>query len=192
MTGGQPTLTVNQAENIVLPDATLLMQSVVVRGDKAREGELILAVAFPWFEIIEAFNRNPRFVYELSPRQWEEMVAGIYSRAGFEEVVLTPRSGDAGRDVIATKYGVGTIKVIDQVKAYSPGRLVIADDVRALYGVVAADSSVSKGFLTTTSDFAPKLRDDPLMGPLIGSRLELVNGAQLVARLRELGRRDQK
>jgi restriction system protein len=59
--------------------------------------------------------------------------------------------------------------------------------VRALYGVVAADRGVSKGFLTTTSDFAPRLREDPLMGPLIGSRLELVNGKQLLARLNELG-----
>jgi restriction system protein len=114
------------------------------------------------------------------------MIAGAYHRAKFDVVFLTPRSGDAGRDVIATKHGVGTIRVVVQVKAYSPGHLVTADDVRALYGIVAADPSVSKGFLTTTSDFAPRLRDDPLMGPLVPSRLELVNGTQLLARLKEL------
>jgi hypothetical protein len=40
----------------------------------------------------------------------------VIKKAGFEEVILTPRSGDHGRDVIATKKALGTIRVIDQVK----------------------------------------------------------------------------
>ncbi len=36
----------------------------------------------------------------------EKRIAGAYERAGYPEVVLTPRSGDAGRDIIATKPGV--------------------------------------------------------------------------------------
>jgi restriction system protein len=120
--------------------------------------------------------------FQMTPRQWEEMVAGAYERAGAEEVILTPRSVDGGRDVIAL------IRVIDQVKAYTPGHLVTADDVRALFGVVVADRA-SKGFLTTTSDFAPQLRDDPLMAEQIGPRLELVNGTQLLARLKKLAKK---
>jgi restriction system protein len=76
------------------------------------------------------------------------MVAGAYDRVGFDKVILTPRSGDLRRDVIAIKYGLGTVRVIDQVKAYGPGHLVTADDVRALLGVLDADGA-SKGFLTT-------------------------------------------
>ena len=181
-------LTATQATNIALPDAALLLQTVVERGEKTSEGELIIAVTLPWFEIIAAISKDPNFLYQLSDRQMEEMIAGSYHRAKFDEVILTPRSGDAGRDVIATKRGVGTIRVVDQVKAYSPGHLVTAHDVRALFGVVAADPKVSKGFLTTTSDFAPRLREDPLMAPLLGSRLELVNGTQLLARLKELAK----
>jgi restriction system protein len=100
--------------------------------------------------------------------------------------MLTERRRNAGRDVIATKHGIATIRVIDQVKAYGPGHLVTANDVRALLGVVDADGA-SKGFLTTTSDFAPRLRQDPLMKKHIGSQLELVNGTQLLARIKELG-----
>ena len=81
----------------------LLLQTVVVRGERTAEGTLIQAVALPWFEIIALLEKDPTVAFQLPPDRWEEMVAGAYQRAGFEEVVLTPRSGDLGRDVIATK-----------------------------------------------------------------------------------------
>jgi restriction system protein len=163
----------------------MLLKTLLERGETTDEGAIIEAVMLPWFDIIRLIQKNPEAVYEISPRAWEEIVAGAYKRAGFDEVILTPHSGDRGRDVIATMRGIGVIRVIDQVKAYKPGHLVTANDVRALMGVLTADGA-SKGFLTTTSDFAPKLRDDPLIKPWISSRLELVNGAQLVSRLKEL------
>jgi restriction system protein len=116
------------------------------------------------------------------------MIAGIYKESGFDEVILTPRSGDYGRDVIAIKRGVGSIRVIDSVKAYKPPRLVRYDDVRALIGVLHGDRA-SKGFLTTTSDFAPNMMNDPFISCWIPSRLELVNGSMLLARLRELAQK---
>jgi Restriction endonuclease len=64
------------------------------------------------------------------------MVAGAYWQLGATEVILTPRSRDHGRDVIATLPAVGTIRVIESVKAYGRGHLVEYDDVRALLGVV--------------------------------------------------------
>ena len=92
------------------------------------------------------------------------------------------------RDVIAVKRGLGVVRVIDQVKAYKPGHLVTADDVRALIGVLHGDGA-SKGFLTTTSDFAPRLEADPLIAHFIPSRLELINGTALLKRLDELVKR---
>ena len=77
------------------------------------------------------------------------------------------------------------MRIIDQVKAYKPDHLVKADEVRAHMGVLQTDGA-SKGFVTTTSDFAPKLRQDPLISPLIPSRLDLINGETLLARLKEL------
>lgn len=103
-------------------------------------------------------------------------------------MILTPRSGDFGRDVIAIKKGLGEVRVIDQVKAYKPGHLVTANDVRALMGVLQNDGA-SKGFLTTTSDFAPKMGDDPLITPFIPQRLELINGDKLILRLQELAKK---
>jgi restriction system protein len=176
------------AFNIMRNTISLLLQAVVVPGVKTDEGQLIEAVALPWFEIIAALSRNPSLAYQIKDRKWEEIIAGAYQRAGFDEVTLTPRSGDFGRDVIAVKRGLGTVRIIDQVKAYGPSHLVTADDVRALLGVLQGDKA-SKGFLTTTSDFAPKLRDDILLKPFMPAQLELINGKMLLARLEELAKK---
>jgi restriction system protein len=170
---------------LALPETSLLLQAVVEVGEKTNEGELIIGVTLPWFEIIAAMHKDPRLVLELSPRKWEEMIAGVYRRAGWDNVILTPRSGDGGRDVIAEKRGVGTVRIIEQVKAYKPGHLVTADEARSLLGALEMDGA-SKGFLTTTSDFAPGLRKNPEWREYIPSRMELVNGSELLARLKEL------
>ena len=180
---------------VQIPDiekvVSLLMQTVIVAGAKTREGVLIKSVTIPWFEIIRLLEKDPSIAYKISAQKWEEIIAGAYQLAGFDEVTLTPRSGDLGRDVIAIMKGIGSIRVIDQVKAYKPSHLVTANDIRALVGVLHGDGA-SKGFLTTTSDFAPLVRTDPLIVPFIPSRLELVNGSQLITRLEELAKKQVK
>lgn len=168
--------------------ANLLLQAIIVPGGKTDEGQIIEAVSLPWFEIIKSLSQDPSLAFQITGRQWEEIIAGAYERAGFDEVILTPRSGDLGRDVIAVKRGLGTIRIIDQVKAYSPGHLVTADDVRALLGVLQGDKA-SKGFLTTTSDFAPRLRNDILLKPFMPAQLELIDGSMLLARLKVLAKK---
>ncbi len=166
---------------------SLAMQAVVTLGEKTSEGYLIEAVTIPWFEIIEMLKKDSKLAFEIPPRKWEEIVAGAYERAGWDEVTLTPASGDFGRDVIAVKRGICTVRIIDQVKRYKPGHLVTADEVRALLGVLQGDGA-SKGCLTTTSDFAPRLRDDILLKPYIPRQLDLVNGVELLRRLENLAK----
>ena len=163
----------------------ILLQGTIGRGGKTAEGTLGEAVAPPWFEIIRLLQQNPALAYQLGPEKWEEMVAGAYERAGFDRVTLTPRSGDHGRDVIAERTGWGAIRIVDQVKAYKPGHLVTANDVRAL-GFVLQQDEAAKGFVTTTSDFAPRIGDDPFISPWLGSRIELVNGTRLLRLLGDL------
>jgi restriction system protein len=164
---------------------SLLLQTVIVAGDRTNEGRLIEAVTLPWFDIIALLEKDFSIAYKIPPDKWEELIAGTYKAAGFDQVTLTPRSGDHGRDVIAIKKGVGFIRVIDQVKAYKPLHRVKASEVNALIGVLHGDGA-SKGFLTTTSDFAPRIATNPTIIPFIPSRLELINGAKLQARLAEL------
>jgi hypothetical protein len=72
---------------------SLLVQTIIVRGERTNESTLIVAVALPWFDIIDMLKRDPNLAYQLSPEKWEEIVAGAYKKAGFDEVTLTPRSG---------------------------------------------------------------------------------------------------
>lgn len=162
------------------------MKSLLYFSDPTREGALVRAVGVPWFAVMERIRKDPASIYQIDPRTWEEIIAGAYERAGFDEVILTPRSGDKGRDVVATKHGVGSIRVFDQVKAYKDGHLVTADEVRAMLGVITGAQNVSKGVITTTSMFAPKVRTDEYIRPNIPFRLELKDRDDLLSWLDQL------
>ena len=168
----------------------ILMQAVVSVGEKTPEGHRIQAVTLPWFTIIEEVQRDAAYLNQIDWRKLEELVAGAYEQAGYE-VVLTPRSADRGRDIVAVKRGVCSIRIIDQVKAYAPHRRVTANDVRALIGVLASEQNTSKGIVTTTAAFAPGIWNDPTIKPFIPYRLELRDGEQLRRWLLDLAvRRD--
>jgi restriction system protein len=167
----------------VFGSTTLLLQSVVERGARTSDGDLLTAVAPAWAKIVSLLENDPTVAYKITPRKWEEIIAGAYAEAGFDEVTLTPHSADGGRDVIAVKRGCWSVRILDQVKAYGPGHLVPADDVRALLGVLHSDRNATKGLVTTTSDFAPKIAEDESIAPFVPHRLELVNGTELMTRL---------
>src|SRR5208337_1684735 len=174
--------------DVVLKDLpSILMQAVVIPGEKNEEGRLIQAVALPWFDIINLIKNDPSIAFQIDSRKWEEIVAGAYHKAGFK-VTLTPKSGDLGRDLIAEKAGWGCVRFIDQVKAYKPGHRVTAEEVRALGHVLQADQNATKGIVTTTSDFAPRIVEDKFIKPFLPYRIELVNGVRLLQHLVELAK----
>ena len=162
--------------------------STIVKVEKeVPDGQIITLVDPFYSELINAISINPELIYQIEPRKWEEIIAAAYDKAGFDKVILTPRSADYGRDVIAIKKGLGSVKFIDQVKAYNAGHIVTADEVRSLLGVLQADQSASKGIFTTTSTFAPKIKQDKLIRPFIPYRLELVDKNKLLKRLIHFG-----
>jgi len=155
---------------------------------KTDEGQLVAAVGNAWLRILQFLATDPDAVMQMKPREWEEFIAGCYDRDGYV-VTLTPPSGDLGRDVIAEKAGVGTIRILDQVKRYKPGHLVTYDEVRAMLFVAQADKA-TKSFITTTSAFAPRLMEDKLIAPHIKSGfLEPRDGEKTFAWLKELSRK---
>jgi restriction system protein len=162
---------------VVYPDV-LLQAAVVSLGSSTREGSIVETVAPAWFEILKLLDQDPDFLFKVPWRKLEEIVAGAYERAGCD-VVLTPRSGDRGRDVIATRPGIFSVRIVDQIKAYQPGHVVTADEVRSMLGVLQVDRNVSKGLVTTTSHFAPGIEKDSGLSAFIPYRLELKNGDQL-------------
>jgi restriction system protein len=167
------------------PDPEVLLQAaIILTGDTTQEGVLVRGVAVAWEEIIRWLAQDPKFLFKISWRKLEELIAGAYEREGWPEVILTPRSGDGGRDVIATRPGIGSIRFYDQVKAYKPGHIVTANDVRAMYGVLTLHQNVSKAIVTTTSQFAPGVFDE--FKAVIPHRLELKDRAPLLEWLQQI------
>jgi len=169
----------------------LIRSTILQFGKQIHEGKdkgrIVEVVLRPWFDLTEAILKDPKAAYEVPPEMWEEIVAGRYKEEGWDEVNLTPRSGDYGRDVIATSKTklVGVVRIIDQVKRYTPPNEVTANDVRAMLGVLHGDGA-TKAFVTTTAEFAPGILTDPLLSQYIPNRLELINGPELYRRLGEV------
>ena len=164
----------------------ILLQGIVEPYEKTDDGVLVRAMSVPWRWIIDALSKDWSAAFEISFEQWEQLIAAAFDKAGYDEVTLTPRSGDFGRDVIAVKKGVGSVRIIGSVKAFKPDHLVKHDDVRALAGVLHGDPGATKGIVTTTSDFAPNIATDPFLAPLMPYRLEMLNGAALKSWLASL------
>lgn len=102
-------------------------------------------------KLISLLAREPGYLYRLSPRAFEEVVAEIFARQGFE-VHLTKQTRDGGKDIIAlyNKLGIST-KYIIECKRYTNKPIGI-ELVQRLAGVRHA-LSANKAILATTSRF---------------------------------------
>jgi restriction system protein len=136
-------------------------------------------------EILAQLESDPAFLYRVPWRKLEELIAGAFERDGWPIVVLTPRSGDKGRDVIATRPGVGCVRIVGQVKAYAHGRVVTAEEVAAIAFTRDLDHA-SKAMLMTTGRFAPGVLKDDRLKPHSPYQLELMDGEALLKWLRSL------
>lgn len=174
-----------------VPDASAVPElfvgaSLVNVGDGTDDGRLIAAITPFWRRVFTELQKDPTALHRLlDPWQFEEFIAGAYEEEGWERVILTPRSGDGGRDIIAYRsdWG-GGIRYLDQVKLYAPNREVPANDVRALWGVLAHDPAASKAVFTTTSRFAPGVESE--FADRTPTRIQLKDGKALETWLRQI------
>jgi len=106
--------------------------------------------------LIHLIQQDNSYIYKISPREFEEIIAEIFRQQGFE-VELTKRTRDGGKDVIAVhrnSMGIDTRYFIE-CKRYAPGNKVDVGIVRALYGVHSGLSGANKSIIATTSSFTP-------------------------------------
>ena len=97
-------------------------------------------------------------MFSLKSRQFEEFVAELFTREGFQ-VELTPPRKDGGRDILAvSKSEFGSHLYLAECKRYHPNRPVGVAYVRALYGVLEYEKA-TKGILATTSYFTKGAHD---------------------------------
>jgi restriction system protein len=103
-------------------------------------------------DLLKTLARNPNLLYSLHPRKFEEVIAEIFFKNGFE-VELTKATRDGGKDIIAiyNKMNIST-KYIIECKRYSKERKISLAIVQRLLGVKIA-SAANKAILATTSSF---------------------------------------
>ena len=131
-------LAVADAELIYDPPAVLVAPSLIASVSDA---------------LLEMLARNPRLLYEVSPRRFEEVVAELFRKEGFE-VELTQTTRDNGIDIIAVSRRMNIWqKMIVECKRYAPENRVGVAVVQRLLGV-KDQVSANKAVIVTTSSFS--------------------------------------
>lgn len=103
-------------------------------------------------ELTAYLLNNPNAMHQMSPRKFEELVAYIMEKHGYE-VTLTQQSRDGGIDIFALKNeGFGNILTIVDCKKYSVNKPVGIAAVRGMYGTLQVENA-SHGMIATTSRF---------------------------------------
>lgn len=105
------------------------------------------------------------FFDSLDPDRFEELLASIFSKAGWRTQTTT-RSNDRGIDVIARKRFPIRRKYLIQAKCNSQGNNLSADDVRNYHALRDQENNVDQVILATTSDFSNQAK-------IIGEKLDI-------------------
>lgn len=105
-------------------------------------------------ELIKYLKSHPKALYEIRPRQFEELIAEIFKSFGWE-VELTPETRDGGYDLFAICKDISGLKSkwIIECKKYAENRKVGVDIIRSLYGVKKTQHGAN-ALLATTSFFS--------------------------------------
>ncbi|WP_462169719.1 restriction endonuclease [Pseudoalteromonas xiamenensis] len=104
--------------------------------------------------ILERIKYNPDAIHNLTPRQFEEMVAELMIKRGYE-VDLTKATRDGGKDlIIANHTDIGNFMYYVECKKYAPTNPVGVNLVRELAGTISADR-VTAGIMITSSYYSP-------------------------------------
>lgn len=126
---------------------------ISVYSYKRQMGDEVERVQINIGKILENEDR----IYELSSREFEEVVAEVFKKQGFD-VILTQETRDGGSDIIAT-HSMGGIPfmVLVECKKYGPNHKVGVSLVRSLLGV-QTDHRANKAVLVTSSSFTRDAR----------------------------------
>jgi restriction system protein len=128
----------------------------------AEEKSALITVAKPLIitaneAMVEALKKQPRDVFKLDPRQYEELIAELLDDMGYD-VTLTPATRDGGKDILASiKTPCGEFLCLVDAKKYREDRKIGVSMVRTLYGTLA-DYQANSAMLVTTSTYSKDAR----------------------------------
>lgn len=122
-------------------------------------------------------------LYEMDPLQFERLVAEVFTRFGYSEVLHQGRPSDGGVDVLARSYDEeGVHHAIVQCKRYSQN--VGVRVARNLAGVLSQQRGDYKGYIVTSSDFTSQCRQFVAKS---GGKITLINGLELARYILQYG-----
>ena len=105
-------------------------------------------------DLIQKVWREPTLMREIDPRSFEQFIAHLVDLLGFNDVFVTPRSGDGGQDIFARlELGGLSTTFAFECKRYKESNRVGVETMRTLLGSVVAGNKANKGVLVTTSSF---------------------------------------
>lgn len=110
-------------------------------------------------EIIDILKDDVDLLYDITPDQFEKLIAEIFSAKGFI-VEQTKRTRDGGKDIIAFRtdeLGISN-KYFIECKHYAKENKIGVEMVRALHGVKNIKDGPNKTILVTTSSFSADAR----------------------------------
>ena len=104
-------------------------------------------------ELKSYLARNPHKLYNLTPRNFEELIADILKDFGFD-VSLTSTTRDGGKDILAyMRNQICSYLMFVECKRWRPEKHVGIEVVQRLYGVQQANNA-NKSMIITTSFFS--------------------------------------
>jgi len=105
-------------------------------------------------DFLALIKKNPQDIHNLSPRDFEEFIADLYRKQGFD-VTLTQQSRDGGKDFIITnKSLLGNLLIYGQVKKNRPDRPVGISVIKELHSTVVMEKATA-GIVVSSSYFSP-------------------------------------
>jgi restriction system protein len=134
--------------------------------------------------IIKDLKTRPDGLYQLSPRQFEEIIADLLQDMDYE-VTLTQQTRDGGKDILAAKKTeVGDVLCLVDAKRYKKSHKIGVSMVRTLLGTLA-DYQATSAMLATTSTYS---RDAHAMQEKHKYKLSLKDFADVVEWIQKFGK----
>lgn len=99
------------------------------------------------------FLLRPQFLYALTPEEFENFVARVWSERGWDANV-TQISGDSGIDIVATKESPFQQKQLVQAKRYGPDSSVGSPDIQQYASLRQQEDNVDSVVVVTSSGFS--------------------------------------
>jgi restriction system protein len=123
-------------------------------------------------------------IRSLPPAGFEKLCQRLLRESGFQQVVVTGRSGDGGIDGrgLLEINRLMSIPVVFQSKRYAAGTSVTVSQIRDLRGAMAGRTD--KGIFITTSNFTVDAKKEALREGV--PPIELVDGQKLISMLEDL------